>query len=153
MACAGTNPNETESVDGRVGGRENLLFEVSQNQQLRTRPHHSIDTNYICDFWVLDSIASPSSHPCQSFTEIQMSIIAYTELVIYLITFISNGKSMAKSTMGTLVLHICYSTIALSSVVNVMNVMTRENRGGKKSDSRRDFWNVDKWTPGTGHGH
>ena len=96
MVCAGTNPNETESVDGRVGGGENLLFEVSQNQQLRTRPHHSIDTKYICDFWVLDSIASPSSHPCQSFTELQISIIAfaYTELVIYLITFTSNGKSI-----------------------------------------------------------
>ena len=60
MVCAGTNPNETESVDGGVGGGENLLFGVLQNQQLRTQPDHSIDSNCISDFGVL---RCDSSHP------------------------------------------------------------------------------------------
>ena len=33
--------------------------------------------------------------------------------------------------LGTEMLHFCYDTIPLSTVVNVMNVMTRENRGAK----------------------
>ena len=49
VLCAGTNPNETESVDGREGGG-NLLFEVLQNQLLKTRQYHSIGTNHISVF-------------------------------------------------------------------------------------------------------
>ena len=33
--------------------------------------------------------------------------------------------------LGTEMLHFCYDTIPLSTVVNVMNVMTRENGGAK----------------------
>ena len=84
--------------------------------------------HHICVF-----VGISYSFPCVSFIVSDIRSCIYIELVLYLITFKnvkSKGHLFCLSKL-IVMLQICFDTIALSSVVNVINVTTPKNRGAK----------------------
>ena len=104
----------------------NSLAEISQNL---TFPHFPLFEIFahLCICRYLHSL------PSVSFIVSDFRSCIYIELVLYLITFKnvkSKGHLFCLSKL-IVMLQICFDTIALSSVVNVINVTTPKNRGAK----------------------
>ena len=123
VLCAGTNPNETESVDGGEDTAAGIYF--WKFCKINYWEHGHITPSYLCicryPLCVFHSFRYPLLHlhrACFVFDYFQKCekqgprhLFCLSKLIV--------------------MLQICFDTIALSSVVNVINVTTPKNRGAK----------------------